>query len=225
METSSTLPPPGWRYPADFAACIFDMDGLLIDSEPLWRRAEIAAMARVGVPLDDDLCKETMGLRLDEMVAYWRRRFPWNGVSDAVMGATILDGVMELIATEGAALPGVHELLGRLTRMGVPLGLASSSPLSLIEAVVQKLGLGGLFQVLGTAVEEQKGKPDPAVYLSTAARMGVAPGRCLAFEDSPAGVSAARDAGMTVVAVPSGADPSHLDHAHHLWRSLTEHPW
>jgi len=215
----------GPEFPGDFQAAIFDMDGLLIDSEPLWRRAEIAAFARVGVSLTDEMCKETMGTRLDDMVAYWRARFPWEGASDEAMGSDILRRVTALIAAEGEPLPGVHEVIGRLREMGVPLGLASSSPMALIEAVVDRLGLRDSFRVLCTAVDEEKGKPDPGVYLTAARGLGVAPQRCLAFEDSPAGVTAGMRAGMRVVAVPSGSDLALLEHAEFLWGTLEEHPW
>ncbi|PID79314.1 2-deoxyglucose-6-phosphatase [bacterium DOLZORAL124_64_63] len=217
--------PRGLIFPEDFQAAIFDMDGLLIDSEPLWRRAEMAAFARVGVALTDDRCKETMGMRLDAMVAHWRARFSWRDLSDEEMGADILRRVTALIAAEGKALPGVHEVIGALRAMGVPLGLASSSPMALIEAVVARLGLRDAFPVLCTAVDEPRGKPDPAVYLTAARRLGVAPKMCLVFEDSPAGVLAGVRAGMRVVAVPSGSDPALLKEAEFLWAGLGEHPW
>ncbi len=219
------LPPGGLRLSRDFDACIFDMDGLLIDSEPLWRRAEIAAFATVGVALTDEMCKETMGQRLDSMVAHWRRRFHWDGPTDEEMGQDILERVTRLIAAEGEALPGGNALISRLRELGVPLGLASSSPLALIEAVLARLQLREAFTVLATAVDEVEGKPHPGVYLSAAQRLGVAPERCLAFEDSPAGVTAAVRAGMWVVAVPSGGDPELMGAATCLWGSLEEYPW
>ncbi len=197
--------PRGLIFPEDFQAAIFDMDGLLIDSEPLWRRAEMAAFARVGVALTDDRCKETMGMRLDAMVAHWRARFSWRDLSDEEMGADILRRVTALIAAEGKALPGVHEVIGALRAMG--------------------LGLRDAFPVLCTAVDEPRGKPDPAVYLTAARRLGVAPKMCLVFEDSPAGVLAGVRAGMRVVAVPSGSDPALLKEAEFLWAGLGEHPW
>jgi mannitol-1-/sugar-/sorbitol-6-/2-deoxyglucose-6-phosphatase len=182
-------------------AYIFDMDGLLIDSEPLWRRAEISVLKTVGVPLTDDMCKETMGTRLDEMVAYWFQRFPWSGKSQNEVGGEILAEVTSLIAAEGLPMPGVREILELLMSRGEHLGLASSSPPALIEAVLTRLEIKSCFSVVCSAVDEQWGKPHPGVYLTTAKKMNADPALCVAFEDSPAGVESARKAGMTVVAV------------------------
>ncbi|MCG6870964.1 MAG: hexitol phosphatase HxpB [Gammaproteobacteria bacterium] len=184
-------------------AAIFDMDGLLIDSEPLWRRAEVAVFGALGVPLTEAMCETTTGMRIDDVVAHWYARYPWPGadlgrIADAVMAA-----VTELIRTEGQALPGVHDTITAFRRAGWCLGLASSSARSLIDAVLQRLELDEAFEVCCSAMDEDRGKPDPAVYLSAAARLEVAPPLCVAFEDSPAGVLSALAAGMRVVAVPA----------------------
>lgn len=184
-------------------AAIFDMDGLLIDSEPLWRVAEQQVFARVGLELTDTMCRQTMGLRTDEVVAYWHQRHPWDEPPPEQIEAAIIDRVEALIRQRGSALPGVYELLGDLADTGCRLALASSSPPVLIEAVLERLGIADRFELCCSAADERRGKPHPAVYLTTARRLGIAPRHCVALEDSMAGVRSARAAGMGVVAVPA----------------------
>lgn len=183
-------------------AVIFDMDGLLIDSEPLWHRAEQRVFAPLGLALTTEMCLRTTGVRIDAVVRYWYRRHPWKGRSLEQVADDIVAEVHQLALTEGQALPGVRETLELLRATGLPLALASSSPLSLIEAVVDKLNIAEYFSLLCSAADENHGKPHPAVYLRTARQLGVAPQACLAFEDSFPGVIAAKAADMRVVAVP-----------------------
>jgi len=187
-------------------AAIFDMDGLIIDSEPLWRLAERAAFARVGLELSDDDCRRTTGLRSDEVVGFWFARHPWTGVSREDVVQDLESRVAHLIATRGRALPGVHRALDLLSGAGVRLGLASSSSHDLIGVVLATLGLDGTFEVSCSGADEARGKPDPAVYLTTISRLGIESSDGVAFEDSVAGVQAAHAAGLHVVAVPAAAD-------------------
>jgi len=184
-------------------AVIFDMDGVLIDSEPLWRRAEREVFGNVGLALTKEMCMGTMGLRLDEVVAYWYERFPWTGKSPGQVEEEVLSEMYRLIADEGEPLAGVQETLDVVRGSGLALAIASSSPSGLIEAVVDKLEIRDYFSVMCSADEDALGKPDPAVYLRTAERLSVDPRACLVFEDSLLGVRAAKAAGMTVVAVPA----------------------
>jgi sugar-phosphatase len=185
-----------------FAAAIFDMDGLLIDSEPLWHRAEITVFATVGVYLNADQCRETTGLRIDEVVRYRYGQQPWQGKSLEQIEREVLAEVQRLAVTEGQAMPGVHEVLDAFSASGMPMAIASSSPPDMIAAVVHHLGIAHHFSVLSSAANEAQGKPHPAVYLNAARQLGIAPQRCIAFEDSIPGVQSAHAAGMTVIAVP-----------------------
>jgi sugar-phosphatase len=184
-------------------AAIFDMDGVLIDSEPLWRRAERAAFSRVGLELSDEDCKQTMGLRSDEVVALWYRRHPWSGASPEEVLRDMESRVAALVSSEGRALPGVERAIDELRSSGIRLALASSSAPGLIRVVLSTLGFEEAFEVVCSAIDEERGKPDPAVYLSAIRRLGVSPAACVAFEDSVAGVASARSAGLRVVAVPA----------------------
>jgi mannitol-1-/sugar-/sorbitol-6-/2-deoxyglucose-6-phosphatase len=185
------------------SAVIFDMDGLLIDSEPLWQEAEIACFRPLGVPVDRELCRQSAGKRLDEVIADWYQRFGWQGPSLEDMHDAVLGEVTRLILARGQALPGVHDTMACLAEAGLRMAIASSSPPALINAVVDRLSLAPWLELTHSGTLEARGKPDPAVFLGTAQRLGVPPGQCVVFEDAPAGIEAARRAGMQVIAVPS----------------------
>ncbi len=189
-------------------AAIFDMDGLLIDSEPLWQEAEINVFRSVGVPLTREMCRETVGVRLDGVVRHWYEKFPWHTDSLEVVEARILEEVSRLIVSRGRLMPGVRETIDMLSAAKYELAVASSSPLRLVRTSLETFGLIDNFSVLHSAEAESEGKPHPAVYLSAIARLGVDPSDCIAFEDSAAGVRAAKGAGAWVIAVPDPADIS-----------------
>lgn len=191
------------------SAVIFDMDGVLVDSEPLWRRAEIEVFAEVGLHLTEAQCAETMGLRMDEVVDLWFARAPWDTGDAADLPASVtarvVDRVVDLVVSEAAPMPGVAGALDRCDAAALPLAIASSSPKRLIRTVVTTFGFDGRFAATCSAEDETHGKPHPAVFLTTATALGVAPRDCLVVEDSVNGVIAARSAGMRVVAVPDSA--------------------
>jgi mannitol-1-/sugar-/sorbitol-6-/2-deoxyglucose-6-phosphatase len=190
-------------------AAIFDMDGLLIDSEPLWQEAEISCFRPLGVPVDHELCRQSAGRRLDEVISDWYQRFGWEGPGVGEMHDAVLAEVTRLILERGSALPGVHDTMATMSGAGVRMAIASSSPPQLIDAVVDRLGLADWLELTHSGTHEARGKPDPAVFLTTARRLGVMPSQCVVFEDAPAGVEAARRAGMRVIAVPSVFEPDH----------------
>ncbi len=183
-------------------AAIFDMDGLLIDSEPLWRKAEVDVFGAVGVPLTEEMCRETTGLRHDVVVRYWHERYRWDEPGLDAMTGRLLEAAQSLIVERGVLMPGAEDAIRLLHQHGLQLAIASSSPKSLIEAVVQKFDLGEYFSVLRSADDEKAGKPDPAVYLSTMSMLNVEAQDCLALEDSISGIRAAKAAGARVIAVP-----------------------
>ena len=189
-------------------AAIFDMDGLLIDSEPLWQEAEISVLGSLGVPLTRELCRQTLGVRLDGVVRHWYEEFPWQSESLEVVEAQILEVVTRLILERAKPMPGVREIISLLSAAKYELAVASSSPMQLIRTALEKFGIIEFFSVLHSADEEDEGKPNPAVYLTTMSRLGVDPIHCIAFEDSVLGVRAAKSAGARVIAVPDPADLS-----------------
>ena len=132
--------------PVPQQAVIYDLDGLLIDSEPCWEQAEMEVLRSVGVPLTPEQCHETTGLRLDEAVAYWAARHPWTGVSLEDVVRRILQRVLALLAERAPLKPGVRESLEVVRRAGLRVALASSSPLVLIEGALDRVGLRGVFE-------------------------------------------------------------------------------
>jgi sugar-phosphatase len=187
------------------SAVIFDMDGVLIDSEPFWQESEIDVFGRVGLTLTREMCLQTMGLRVDEVVEYWRRRRTFDDVPAGTLEDAIIDGVVERILSKGEAKEGAEHALEFFCARGLRVSLASSSAYRLIGAVTERLGLAGVFEIVYSAEEEEYGKPHPGVYLTTARRLGLAPVDCLAIEDSFNGVLAAKAARMKCVAVPEPA--------------------
>lgn len=190
-------------------ALIFDMDGVLIDSEPFWHDAEIAGLARAGLRLTREDCLRTTGLRVDAVVAHWFARAPWTSPSPEEIGRAIVARVVELVEREGMLKPGVEAALAFAGRAGLRTALASSSPSTIIAAVLDRFDLWGRFEVVHSAEDEPFGKPHPGVYLHAAAKLGVPPEACAAVEDSPNGVLAAKAARMACLAIPEPALAGH----------------
>lgn len=183
-------------------AVIFDMDGVLIDSEPFWRKADIEVFSTVGVKLTEEMCLQTMGMTCIESVKYWYRQFPWKNKSIEQIRDEIEEHVIKNITKHGKPMKGVDYILTFFDKLDLPIALASSSSENIIEAVLERLRLIWRFKVFHSAQYEEFGKPHPAVFLTTAERLGVKPEECLVFEDSINGVRAGLAAGMKVVAVP-----------------------
>ena len=204
-------------WPAAEAA-VLDMDGVLIDTEPVWRAAESAVFARFGVALSERDLLDSTGQPIEELIPVWRRRSPALAPAgaepaDAEIAGLIIDRVIAHVMAEGQPMPGVTAAIALFERCGLRLAIASSSPLRLIDAVSVRLGLTRI-TVRCSAMDEARGKPAPDVYLTAARRLGVGAASCLALEDSPAGIASARSAGMRCVAVPDpllAADPRYRE--------------
>lgn len=188
-------------------AVIFDLDGLLIDSEPLWQEAERLRFGEVGVHLEAVDMVQTKGLRVDQVVAFWFARRPWADPDHAGLTDRIVDTVEHLMSTRGAALPGVADALDACEKEGMALAVASSSSHRLIDTALQRLDIADRFPVVCSAETEPYGKPHPGVFLTAAQRLSVEPTRCLVVEDSVLGMVAAVAARMRCIAVPGAPDP------------------
>jgi HAD superfamily hydrolase (TIGR01509 family) len=209
--------------PRPIEAVVFDMDGVLIDSEPVWRSIEREVFARLGIELTDQELLDSTGVRIDQVVARRWERQAWDGPSRGQVAAAILDGMAAVFEERGALVDGAVETVDRFRALGLRLAVASSSPHRLIRAVLEAGGIEDRFDVIASAEDEERGKPDPAVYLTTARRLGVDPGRCLAVEDSPTGVAAARSAGMICVAIdPKEGPDARFDAADVVVRSIRD---
>ncbi len=186
-------------------AIIFDLDGLLIDSEPLWQEAEMIIFREVDVILTRQLCLRTKGLRIDEVVDYWYKKYPWTNLSKQKVEELIVAKVIELISLKGEPLPGINRAIAFVQEKQVKIAIASSSSLSIIQAALKRLNLADVFTEMYSAESEKLGKPYPGVYLTTADKLNVAPQECLAIEDSLNGVLAAKAAQMKCIAIPEAA--------------------
>ncbi len=189
-------------------AAIFDMDGLLVDSEPFWRKAEIQGFGEIGMTLTEDDCRKTMGYRLDEVVVLWMgsSQSPEDVVARDTIEKRILHLVAEFIRTEARPMPGVQHAIDLCRKAGLKIAIASSSPLVLIEAVVERFGFQDTFDTIHSAQFETHGKPHPAVFLTAAQKLGVLPQECVVFEDAFHGVIAALAAKMRTIAIPDPAE-------------------
>jgi sugar-phosphatase len=213
-------------------AVVLDMNGLLIDTEPVWRTAACEVFANLGIDLTEADLLDTTGVRVDEMAAAFLAKRPASApapapalappvpstppvplvVSPAHVADHITDLVIAYVARAGEPMPGVPEAIALFRRSGLRLAIASSSPERLIDAVCTRLALD--IDVRCSALDEPRGKPAPDVYLAAARRLDL----------SPAGVLAAKAAGMTCIAIPDPlltGDPRYL-RADLILPSLTE---
>ena len=187
-------------------AVIYDMDGLLIDSEPFWRKAEMKVFASVGLQLTEEDCIETTGFRFDEVVEHWWHRQPWEGKTKTQIHDEVLDEMENAITHYAREMSGVRASLDYFKANGFRIALASSSAMRLIKAAVKKLNIEEYFELLVSAEHETHGKPHPAVFIRTAETLNVAPEKCVVIEDSFNGLLAAKAARMKCVIVPAPFD-------------------
>ena len=185
---------------------IFDMDGVLIDSEPYWREVEKAVFLREGVDITDEMCYNVQGLKAEHVVETWVKQFPHlqHTVNDYV--EWIQEGVRQIINTKGHPMDGVLDTLEYFQQKGCKMLVASSSNYVLINTVIDKLRIRKYFDVIHSSQDEKLGKPHPDVFLHAAERIGSRPDECIVIEDSANGVRAAKAANMKVIAIPAPAN-------------------
>ncbi len=184
-------------------AVIFDMDGLLIDSEPLWQEAGIEALYPFGIRLSLEQYHSSTGLRTREWVDHWFRQYQVDAVHAPVTITKIESDAIEKIRQRGEPMPGVRHALNFFRSEGYQIGLASSSPMQLIDVVVDKLGIRNYLDAISSAGELAYGKPHPQVFINCAEALDTAPFHCICFEDSFNGMIAAKAAKMKCVVVPA----------------------
>lgn len=183
---------------------IFDMDGVLIDSEPMWKAAEIKVFATIGIDFMAVGGEKTVGLRIDEVIDYWYSKYPWRNKTKAQVVDEIMLEMVNGIKANGKPMKGVLEILEFFKSNGMKIGLASSSFQILIDTSLEKLGIAHYFDATLSAQNCQYGKPHPEVYIEAAKLLKSEPQNCLVIEDSLNGVIAGKAAKMNVVAVPDG---------------------
>lgn len=181
---------------------IFDIDGLLIDSEPLWNEAAAEVFRQYGVNLTEEQYKTTTGLRTKEFVHWWFSYFNIGETELARAEKQIVYSVLDKIERKGTILPGVPYIFEFFARKSFKIGLATSSPPALIDLVVRMTGIGKYLQAASSAENLPHGKPHPQVYLNCAEQLKSHPTECICFEDSFNGLIAAKSARMKCVIVP-----------------------
>lgn len=183
-------------------AVIFDMDGVIIDSEPLWRRAMIQSFVEIGIPFSDEHCRITTGLRFKEVAEFWFKKHSITHISVDEFDELVINRLCDLIHSEGKAMKGVVEALQFLKNKDLKIGIGTSSNTKLMNTVVDVLNIRHYFDELCSAEHMPYGKPHPMVYLTCAEKLGVNPLHCLVIEDSVNGIIAGKAAQMKVVAIP-----------------------
>lgn len=182
-------------------AVLFDMDGLLVDTERVWFEVECEVAARLGGTWGPEHQRRLVGGSWERTVAYLLE-LTRADVEPAVVGSWLMEGMERRLSAGVAPMPGAMELLRELADHGICTGLVTSSRRVLADAVLKSVGREH-FEVIVTADDVTRTKPHPEPYLTAARLLSAEPGRCVVLEDSPNGVAAATAAGCRVVAVPS----------------------
>lgn len=183
-------------------AVIFDMDGVIIDSEPLWRRAMINSFTEIGIPFSDEHCRLTTGLRFKEVADFWFKKNNITNITINNFDELVINRLCDLIVEQGKAMKGVNEILPHLKEKGFKIGVGTSSNTKLMNKVIEVLNIGHYFDTLTSAEFLEYGKPHPHVFLNCAKSLTINPNECLVIEDSINGIIAAKAAQMKVVAIP-----------------------
>ena len=186
-----------------FDTVIFDMDGLLIDSEPLWNEAAAETFSPYGFRLTTEQYITTTGMRTKEFVEWWFEHYKVPMQFAPLAEEAILKNVVAKVAAKGKAMQGVAHIFNFFIQRNFKTGLATSSGNPLIDVVIDKLGIRQYLQVISSAADLPFGKPHPQVYLNCAEALNSHPTRCVCFEDSFNGMIAAKAARMKCVVVPA----------------------
>lgn len=180
---------------------IFDFDGTIVDSEPLWQRAEIETMNTEGLNLSEADTQNTKGINAYETVEFWYKKLSHPKKKAALLTQEMNQMVMEMLKTEGKLKPGVIEVLEFLKSKNIPVGIASGSSMAHIKIILDKFDLSPYFNLIYSIDFERFGKPHPGIYISACKKLKIDPMYSVSFEDSFNGMLAGKAARMKVVAI------------------------
>src|SRR5499427_3626472 len=209
-----------------FHGVIFDLDGVLADSEPWWNQIDAKLLAEHGINYRGEYHRNVLGVSYRLAVDFYKNAFHIPASVEELMrlrGEIAID----FFATRVGLFPSAKTTLEQLRKMSLQLGVATSSVSASARPFLERTGIGSFFNVILTGDEVQRGKPDPDIYLLTAKKLGMAPEACLVIQDALAGVGAAKAANMRVAAIPDRrfVDPGEYEkEADYLLGSLSEIP-
>jgi len=183
-------------------AVVFDMDGLMVDSQPFWQQAQLEIFPQLGVAITRQDTIDTTGMRVDQIVEICYARSPWDSISRSEVCDRIVSRVTELVQEYKPTMPGLNHAIEVCQRQGLKLAIASSSPMTLIRATIAALQLDDKFQVIMSGASLLYPKPHPEVYLNACDALGADPQQGVAIEDSFAGLLAAKAAQMKTIVIP-----------------------
>lgn len=193
-----------------FDTVIFDMDGVLIDSEPLWSEATDEVFEKYKVNITQQQYSTTTGLRTKEFVHYWFSYFKIPIEKAIEAEHAIVETVAEKIRLKGKAMPGLEHIFNFFIQRKFKIGMATSSGNKVIDVVINKLGVKDYLQAISSADDLAYGKPHPQVYLNCAEKLESNPIQCICFEDSFNGLIAAKAARMKCVVIPAPHESQHI---------------
>lgn len=195
----------------EIKAVIFDMDGLLIDSEPFWREVEKEVFSTVGITLTEEMCFQTVGLRIDDVVEYWFRKFPWQNKTRTQVKDEVLHGVVSLVKAKGVAMPGVYKVLELFKQMGLPMAVADGCPLA--------VGIGTEEVFLSSDTNAFKAGVDHVFFLANKEVALLTPQGATVYDKSASRVSK-----QTQKLETYGEESSKGDYEHYTLKEIFEQP-
>lgn len=201
---------------------IFDMDGVIIDSEPLWREAQIKVLSHQNITITaEDCINHTMGRRIDDVAKIWCNLYQLS-VHYKAIEQEILNEVVALILAKGSPKTGLYELLDFLQKNNFTIALATSSSKIVIDAVFKRLDITNYFKEVSSADDEIYGKPHPAIYLNTVKKLNTNINNCIILEDSVTGLISAKASSIKTLVIPEDKTDPRFSLADGVFNSMLE---